>query len=252
MTALAWNETRDEPGRYASVGLSLLMHVVLVALLFYGIRWQSSPREVVQAELVPASAPAAVRAPKPEPVPNPVVEAPKPEPKPPPKPEITIKEKPREPPKPEVKPEPKPQAKPEPKPDTRNRLLEEQLEREHRQLAEARLAREVESEMKALRAREASAARDKATADYVARVRAKIRGNIVLPPAIAGNPEAVFEVVQLPSGEVLSVKLKRSSGVSVLDQAIERAILKSSPLPKPDQPGLFERVLELKFRPLDD
>ena len=33
------------------------------------------------------------------------------------------------------------------------------------------------------------------------------------------------------------------------DTAVERAILKSSPLPKPDKGELFERELILTFRP---
>ena len=33
------------------------------------------------------------------------------------------------------------------------------------------------------------------------------------------------------------------------DDAVERAINKSSPLPLPDDRGLFRRDLELKFRP---
>jgi colicin import membrane protein len=45
--------------------------------------------------------------------------------------------------------------------------------------------------------------------------------------------------------------MRRSSGNRAYDEAIERAILKSSPLPRPDQPSLFRRELELKFRPLD-
>jgi len=32
---------------------------------------------------------------------------------------------------------------------------------------------------------------------------------------------------------------------------VQRAILKSSPLPRPDRPELFHRVLTLKFRPRD-
>ncbi len=66
-----------------------------------------------------------------------------------------------------------------------------------------------------------------------------------------GNPEAVFNVTQLPSGDIVTVRLKQSSGNPALDAAIERAILKSSPLPKPGQADLFERSLELRFRPLD-
>ena len=34
-------------------------------------------------------------------------------------------------------------------------------------------------------------------------------------------------------------------------EAVERAILKSSPLPKPDQADVFQRQLQLKFRPQD-
>jgi colicin import membrane protein len=33
------------------------------------------------------------------------------------------------------------------------------------------------------------------------------------------------------------------------DDAVQRAILKSSPLPKPDRPEMFRRVLTLQFRP---
>ena len=88
--------------------------------------------------------------------------------------------------------------------------------------------------------------------DYAAKIRGKVKGNIVLPPNIQGNPEAIFELDQLPSGEVLSVKLKRSSGNPGLDQAIERAILKSSPLPKPDDPALFQRTLEIKYKPFEE
>jgi colicin import membrane protein len=99
------------------------------------------------------------------------------------------------------------------------------------------------------RAAQATAARDKAMGDYADRIRSKIKGNIVLPPELKGNPIAKFDVVQLPSGEVISAKLVRSSGHAGYDAAVERAILKSSPLPRPDNPGLFERNLDLTFCP---
>ena len=73
----------------------------------------------------------------------------------------------------------------------------------------------------------------------------------MLPPGIPGNPEAIFDVVQLPTGDVDSVKLRKSSGHKAYDDAVERAIFKSSPLPKPDRPEQFQRSLEIKFRPLD-
>jgi colicin import membrane protein len=79
----------------------------------------------------------------------------------------------------------------------------------------------------------------------------KIKRYIVEPPNMQGKPEAVFDVVQIPGGEILSVKLKRSSGNPVYDAAVERAIRRAQPLPPPPDPARFSEVreLELKFRP---
>ena len=118
-------------------------------------------------------------------------------------------------------------------------------------------ARELAERQAADRAAKAAAdaatarARVKAEGDYVGKIRAKVKGNIILASDVAGNPEAVFEVVQLPTGEVLSVTLKKSSGNRAYDEAVERAINKSSPLPKPEQADIFQRQLSLKFRPLE-
>ena len=73
----------------------------------------------------------------------------------------------------------------------------------------------------------------------------------ILPPDIAGNPEAIFDVVQLPTGEIIDATLRKSSGVRAYDDAVQRAIMKSSPLPRADPPDLFQRTLTLKFRPQD-
>jgi colicin import membrane protein len=81
------------------------------------------------------------------------------------------------------------------------------------------------------------------------KIRAKIRGNIILPQGIRGNPEAIFDVSLLPTGEVLAVRKWKSSGHFGYDDAVERAIMKSSPLPKPDDSNLFQRQLQLAFRP---
>ncbi len=103
-------------------------------------------------------------------------------------------------------------------------------------------------------AREQASMRDKALATWVGKIRGKIRGNILVPIAeqVQGNPEAVYQVTLLPSGEVLGTpRLVKSSGNKAYDDEVGRAILASSPLPKPDQPGLFQRQLELRFRPKD-
>ena len=97
----------------------------------------------------------------------------------------------------------------------------------------------------------ADAARKSAMDDWIRRIQAKVRGNVLIPPDMTGNPEAIFEVVQLPTGEIIDAQLRKSSGVHAYDDAVQRAIIKSSPLPKPDRPEMFSRVLTLKFRPSD-
>ncbi|MEI8164456.1 MAG: energy transducer TonB [Betaproteobacteria bacterium] len=231
----------NKPGKRISIVLAIAVHLLLAGFLFYGVRWQTKATDVVEVELVraaPEPAPVAPPAPLVEPAPAP---KPLPEPSPPPaKPDIAIKEK--EKPKPLPKVEPKPRVDP----------FQEQLKREDEQVTQRRNLENAEREVSQKQAAQASAARNKAVADYLGRIKGKIRGNMVLPPEIKGNPETVFELTQLPSGEILTVRLKRSSGNATLDAAIERAILKSSPLPKAEPADLFSRLVELRYRPLDD
>ena len=214
-----------------------------------------------------------------KPVEKPVVK-PKPEPKPEPK-----KPEPKPEPKarPEVKPEPKARpdlkasreadAKAEAKAradqakldkakadkeakvaSDRARELEDRRMRElmSRDSENASQSRQLQEELARVAGAKASANRNKAIEAYVEKIRAKVKGNIVLPPGVSGDPFALFYVDQLPDGSVIEVRLKRSTGNAQLDAAIERSIQKSSPLPKPDKPELFNRTLELKFYPLRD
>jgi colicin import membrane protein len=127
------------------------------------------------------------------------------------------------------------------------------------QESQMRTQAEGESQMRAQAEREARGRaqqaavgeRNRAQLDWIAKIRSRIRGYINLPPDIPGNPEAIFDVVQLPTGEIIDVKLRKSSGVRAYDDAVQRAILKASPLPKPVPADLFQRNLELHFRPLD-
>lgn len=231
------------PGKLVSAVLAVTVHLMLLAFLFYGIRWQTQKPEAVEVELVQAEAivPEASPVPQAEPIltPAPQIEE---KPLPPPKPDIAIKEK--------EKPPPKVAAKPAVNP------FQQQIDQELKQTTAIRkaaeMAKAIDQELSQAKAALVAAVRGKATANYTDRIRGKIKGNIVLPPDLKGNPEAIFQVVQLPSGEILSVKLKQSSGHAGYDTAVERAILKSSPLPKPESSDVFKRELELKFRPLEE
>jgi len=127
----------------------------------------------------------------------------------------------------------------------------EAAERERQQQEAVRKQREAEETKRRAEAA-ARAAQDKLVADYVARIRARVTGRVVLPPNMEGNPQAEFGVVLIPGGEVLSATLRKSSGNSAYDGAVERAIMAAQPLPVPPDPDLFQerfRELVLKFRP---
>jgi colicin import membrane protein len=87
---------------------------------------------------------------------------------------------------------------------------------------------------------------------YIARLRAHILQNIFysVPPDLRGNPTAEFWVEQSQKGEVISVRLVKGSGLPGYDEAVARAIERSSPLPKP-QDGTLVPSFRLIFRPKD-
>ena len=97
-----------------------------------------------------------------------------------------------------------------------------------------------------------NAGNSKNKAQYGDKIRQYVRSRIVFPGAsnLNGNPQAIFEVRQLPTGEIVSIEKKQSSGNPEWDNAVERALMRSSPLPKADD-GSVEPVLVLSFRPKD-
>jgi colicin import membrane protein len=83
---------------------------------------------------------------------------------------------------------------------------------------------------------------------YLASITSKIKSTTFYPGStdVPGNPKAVFKVEELPTGEIISVKLVKSSGIAAFDDAVEKGIIKSSPLPKKKN-GTVERTLEIAF-----
>ena len=236
---------QPEPGQKPAAVLAVLVHAILFAFLFFGLRWSAKAPDAVVVELwtqpsvsepIPKVEPAP--APKLEPKPVPKVETPRP---PAPKAVVPVR-------KPDIaiEKEKKPLRKEEPKLqiDARSRI-QEQLAREMQALSPERQKIAPIAPPRPT----PPAAAPVIDPGYANRIRRTIKGNIVLPADIVGNPEAILYVEQLPDGTVLKVELRRSSGHRAFDDAVERAILKSSPLPRPDNPSQFQRQLEFKFRP---
>ena len=255
---------RHRPGRPLALALAVLVHVVFVGVLIWSVRWQSRPPEVITAELY--APPAKVRTPEPkvEPVPpkvEPKAEPPPPPPKAEPQVDLALKARQEE----ERRQRDKVLADRErERVAEEKRAFEERRKAEEKRTAEAkerqdrvteamREQAEVEAREAAVRAKAQAEANSRAVAqaDYIRRIQGKIRGNVILPPDLPGNPEAVFEVIQLPTGEIIDAQLRKSSGVKAYDEAVQRAILKSSPLPRPERAEQFQRALTLRFRPLD-
>ena len=252
------------------------MHLVFLALLVFGVTWQK--RIEPQANIVdlwanlPSPAPPKVEPPRPRPELKLEVKPPEPPPVKPVakpevvKPDIAMKEK-------AMKEKAEKEKAEKEKAEKDRRVLEEKQKEAKKREAEAKAAQkrqqEKEAEAKAAQrekeklaeaqreqedaqrriAEQQASAQARLRNEYIERIRAKIRSKIVPLPNLQGNPEVEIDVIQIPGGDVLSVKLKRSSGVSAYDNAVERAILLASPLPRPPKPELFERELNLKFRP---
>lgn len=257
---------RETPDSIKAGMLSVLVHVLLLGSLLISFNWKTThPVSIAQVELwdsVPTEAvqpPEQVKPePEPEPVkPEPVVEPPPPAPKPEPQPEIVLEKKPvkveqkKEPPKPDLKAE-----------QARKKLLEqmrlEDLKNAPKEPpkdnseAIKKLQQAMLNEDKAVGTPKASSASSGEVNEFKARIQAKIRGNVNKSLCGSGNPELKFEIGLIPTGELSGApKMIKSSGIAACDDAVERAIRVSEPLPLPSDPALFSefRNLKLTFRP---
>jgi len=227
----------DEPSGVAPAALSALVHGVLLAMLVFGLHWQTRHPDAVQVELW-SQLPEVAVPPTAEPIP-----APKPEAKLPPEPKVEQKAA-----KPDIAIE---REKKEKKKKEEAALKFDDTQRIREQLAQEQKAVRARERQDVLKQFAQPSAAGLPDAGYIDRIRTKIKSYIAVPSGINGNPEAIFEVIQIPSGDVINVKLVKSSGHQLYDDAVERAIRKSSPLPTPDRPEQFVRELRLRFKPLE-
>jgi len=269
----------QEPYKLPAGILAVVVHGAFFALLYFGFTWQTLSPATMSVELwqslpdmidAPPARPEiekVVPPPQPEKVVEPEVVPPQPEKVV--EPEIVMPDKKAEAKPVEVKPDkqkpaPVPEKKVKPKPTKREmeaRIAEqaareqaEQAERERAEQAE-RVARERIEQAARERAKQAeqAAAIGRVVDEYTGKIVSKIRRNIVMPPDVADDARAEFLVTLLPGGTVLGAKLTRSSGNAAYDNAVERAILKSQPLPLPTDVAMFSRFreLELVFKPIE-
>lgn len=110
------------------------------------------------------------------------------------------------------------------------------------------------SEEKGNADKQVSAANVSLISEYKAKIQAKIKANVNKTLCGNGSPEIKVEINVLPTGEIGGTPtITKSSGSDACDEAVERAIIASEPLPLPEDASLKSQFkhLNLKFRPND-
>ena len=269
--------------------LAVLVHLLLVSILLFSFQWKAahtvvSVSEVELWDTLPS---------KSQPMPKPVLPMVEPKPEPPkPEPEVKKDPEPKVEPKPELE-QPKVDIELEnkKKKETEQKKLEEKkkAEEEKKKLAEKKAEEQRKKQLEAIKkaaleeeldanikAKEdalkklqqmndedlggadekaASAASQGIVDQYIAKIQAKVRGNVNKSLCAEGNPELIFKISLLPNGEFTSSPtLTKSSGSKACDDAVERAIIASEPFPLPQDSDAFSkfRNLNLKFKPNED
>jgi colicin import membrane protein len=271
--------------RWISIAQSVLLHAALVGLIAYGwwtFRDQSPPAPhalAIEATVVAGHAPAPV---KPQPVPAPVPES-EAEPTGPPAPtpeelaqrakaaqeaadratreadekrlaEQKQQEEENRQAQEKREAEEKEQAEQKRQAEEKRKAEEKRVAEEKRKAEEARLRAQREAELQhSLAAEEhVMAARSNGElASWEAQIQARIQRAWLKPPSARSGIDCIVYVTQVPGGEVVNVRLGQCNGDASVRESIQAAAFRASPLPPPPDPALFERNLEIQFKPVD-
>ncbi len=124
-------------------------------------------------------------------------------------------------------------------------------EAKKRKQAEKLLKQQIakEEERLALEERRLDAARLSRLQDqYVADITNKVQRNWLRPPDSRGTFCSVV-ISQIPGGEIVGSRVINCDGDVAFKLSVETAVKKSSPLPMPKEPELFQREIEFVFKP---
>ncbi len=281
----------SQAGRWRPFILSALLHGALVAVIFAGGWWVTSAATpplqtlAIEAMVVDAREIGALR-PSRQP---PIAPQPEPEPEPDPKPQQESEPTPKPavepaPPKPD-------RAKEQARRDAEAKRVAEakrKLEADAKRKAAADAKRKAEAEAVAKRKADAEAeAKRKATAEaedrrikaereaelqralsaeedrrnasrlaglgaqWAQAIQARVQRAWIRPPSAKAGLDCLVIVTQVPGGTVVRAEVRSCNGDEAVKQSIEAAVFRASPLPPPPDPALFERTLELRFRPYE-
>jgi periplasmic protein TonB len=238
-----------------ALAIAIALHLLIIGAVTFS--WSSEPVLKTVRPLPPHVQAVIIEKPAPKPTPQAVVkpdEKPKPKPKPAPKPVAKPEPKPvpKPAPKPEAKPVPKPAPKPEPKPAPKPEPKPEPSFTAP-ELDELMASEDRELESSAQQQREQAAREASETESYISAITAALSQRWIIP-ATARQKDSLSAHVRirlLPGGEVLDVKLVKSSGDRAFDDSAVNAVKSAGRLPVPSG-DLFNkhfRDITINFHP---
>lgn len=113
--------------------------------------------------------------------------------------------------------------------------------------ARQQMLRDLEAEEKERKAAAAEASAGQAMAKFERLIEQRVTRNWIRPTGTAGNLNCLVRVRLAAGGEVLAVRVIRSSGNPLFDRSVENAVYKASPLPVPDDPELYQYIREINL-----
>jgi colicin import membrane protein len=122
------------------------------------------------------------------------------------------------------------------------RRQREENERQRRELEASARADEIAAEENRTAAVDAGA-----LAVYMEQIRQKIYRNWSVPASAQDDLDCAVRVRQAPGGDVIGVTILTCNGDDAVRRSIEAAIQRSSPLPEPSDPNLFDRNILLNL-----
>ena len=129
------------------------------------------------------------------------------------------------------------------------RKRQEDIQRQREENERLRLELEAEQRKAELDAEERRfTARNSAAMDaYVRAIAQRINRYWNMPASAGPETQCTVLVTQLPGGDIVGVNIRSCNGDDAVKRSVEAAIRRSSPLPEPSDPDLFDRNLTLNL-----
>jgi colicin import membrane protein len=117
---------------------------------------------------------------------------------------------------------------------------EAERKRKAEEAARARAEAELQAQLEAERVQSV-------LGEYIAYIADKVERNWRQPQGTPAGLKCTVNVKLIPGGDVVSARVVQSSGDTLFDDSAEKAVLKASPLPVPDDPSAAKHFRDFNF-----